>query len=430
MARPSTKRQAPKPPPNEEEVDHHQQQEEVVHKEIVRSVSTPALPGVIPEPPPMPTKPLHSNLATASTVPMRNTTTKQLVQPRPASFSDHHNGSYIESSFSAGQPIRTVEVSYTPLLSSSQDEVRKWTEKKGNVYNPRSSQVADEIIGSSKKVQQNFFTAAANLGEFVYYLFKESKTINWILYGPNLLLLLTHPKFIYFMTLFFFLSFFLVINKAEQLSFETPDPSSKLKKLSEKKFSFKKLFNKKSDQEDGSSCSSSFLDKEHEREILEREKHGRSMRIARPEIIHPVDFTNAKVEIIKITPPKSNNANAVATTTTVNNSSNGLESSDTSTTSSEEIAVNSSHIKAENVSTFTQLIKSLFYSKSTNIHWDYKGERSLYRLITENTTWHINIRKLTFLLSILWLEHNQKILNSKTSICLNERPLNRWIQMM
>ena len=41
-----------------------------------------------------------------------------------------------------------------------------------------------------------------------------------------------------------------------------------------------------------------FLDKDHEREILERQQ---KMKL-RPEIIHPLDLVNGGVEVIKITP--------------------------------------------------------------------------------------------------------------------------------
>jgi hypothetical protein len=41
-----------------------------------------------------------------------------------------------------------------------------------------------------------------------------------------------------------------------------------------------------------------FIDKEHEREILERQGKGRP----RPEIIHPLDLQNGGVEVVKITP--------------------------------------------------------------------------------------------------------------------------------
>ena len=46
-----------------------------------------------------------------------------------------------------------------------------------------------------------------------------------------------------------------------------------------------------------------FLDKEHEREIVEREKIK-----SRPEIIHPLDLQSGGVEVVKITPKSQSQA--------------------------------------------------------------------------------------------------------------------------
>jgi hypothetical protein len=81
------------------------------------------------------------------------------------------------------------------------------------------------------------------------------------------------------------------------------------------KFSLRKLFKSQqqfsgsrsdSPADSGNSTSSAlqllapnkFIDKEHEREILERQGKGRP----RPEIIHPLDLQNGGVEVVKITP--------------------------------------------------------------------------------------------------------------------------------
>ena len=45
------------------------------------------------------------------------------------------------------------------------------------------------------------------------------------------------------------------------------------------------------------------MDKEHEREILERERSK-----LRPEIIHPLDLQSGGVEVVKITPKSSQNS--------------------------------------------------------------------------------------------------------------------------
>ena len=48
-------------------------------------------------------------------------------------------------------------------------------------------------------------------------------------------------------------------------------------------------------------CSRRFMDEEHEREIVEREKRSR-MRGARPDIVHPIDLNTAAVEVVTIRP--------------------------------------------------------------------------------------------------------------------------------
>merc|ERR1711879_538088 len=67
------------------------------------------------------------------------------------------------------------------------------------------------------------------------------------------------------------------------------------------KFSLKKLFKIQPDGEsveDGDNKLT--MDKEHEREIVER----KGVK-ARPEIIHPLDLMNSGVEVVKITPKNS-----------------------------------------------------------------------------------------------------------------------------
>ena len=71
------------------------------------------------------------------------------------------------------------------------------------------------------------------------------------------------------------------------------------------KFSLKKLFKLQgladiSNAEDDLTAEpeNKFIDKEHEREILERQQKAK----VRPEIIHPLDLLNGGVEVVKITP--------------------------------------------------------------------------------------------------------------------------------
>ena len=48
-------------------------------------------------------------------------------------------------------------------------------------------------------------------------------------------------------------------------------------------------------------CSRRFMDEEHEREIVEREKRSR-MKASRPDIVHPIDLNTAAVEVVTIRP--------------------------------------------------------------------------------------------------------------------------------
>ena len=50
-----------------------------------------------------------------------------------------------------------------------------------------------------------------------------------------------------------------------------------------------------------STLSRRFMDEEHEREIVEREKRSR-MKSARPDIVHPIDLNTAAVEVVTIRP--------------------------------------------------------------------------------------------------------------------------------
>nr|XP_040564643.1 uncharacterized protein LOC121114675 [Lepeophtheirus salmonis] len=292
--RTSTKRKAPLAPSTEEiPIDIGEKSGES-EKEAVEEDSKPIggvkpvvhlLPGVVPKPPPLPPVNLFKNISLAIT--KSNTMTSaiskrvNIIEAINKECRNSPDSNYIESSFTAGKPIKMVPPPEPiAFLVKDEDEVRKWKEKK-QPY-PPSPEISGEILGSSKKSQQNFLSAAANM----------------------------------------------VINKAEQQLGAAIDESVKLKKFSEKKFSFKKFFHgssaslkKFNGDSDSSSTSSSSekscLDKEHEREILERENKlqgkggvgGGILRKIRPEIIHPCTFSidddaapATKIEVVKIIP--------------------------------------------------------------------------------------------------------------------------------
>ena len=171
---------------------------------------------------------------------------------------------YLESSFT-GQPIAMLPpgvispptkkplVPYptTPVID---DVPRKWTEKKKkwrSKSTPRSSEI-DELMGSSKTKAPNrlaIFTGGSP--------------------GPA----------------------------RRQSRVEIYESEKRIQKKG--KFSLKNLF-KPQNEALNETLPNKFIDKEHEREILERQR-GKS----RPEIIHPLDLQNGGVEVVKITPKNS-----------------------------------------------------------------------------------------------------------------------------
>jgi len=294
VARPSTKRQAPKPPesstdeleetdsppllefyesPNETNDDPSNEKAEEIYDE----------PEVCPEPKLPPAirnssmKSDHCNKNKDSkprtvqfspetvtvTVPSANAVPKMISYNR---WMGKSQNPYLESSFT-GQPItmyppgaispsmKKPVVAYAPAPIVD-DGPRKWTEKKNkwrSKSTPRSTEI-DEIIGSSKTKTPN------RLGIF----------------APS------SPQPI-----------------KRQSRVEIYESEKKLQKKG--KFSLKKLFKLQGvpdAMEDN--ADNKFIDKEHEREILERQK----VKV-RPEIIHPLDLLNGGVEVVKITPKNS-----------------------------------------------------------------------------------------------------------------------------
>ena len=186
----------------------------------------------------------------------------------------YHNH-YLESSFT-GQPITMYppgvigqQIKQKPGLGVYAPPVvdegpRKWTEKKGkwrSKSTPRSSEI-DEIIGSSKTKAQNRLA----------------------IFTPS------SPQ---------------PIKRQSRVEiYESEKRGSVQQQQQQKKgkFSLKKLFKIQGlpdTFDDNNGGDNKFIDKEHEREILERKVK------VRPEIIHPLDLLNSGVEVVKITPKNS-----------------------------------------------------------------------------------------------------------------------------
>ena len=301
VARPSSKRQAPRPPNDSEEMDElfdvNETEEKSNEKNSVNGATT--LDEVTPneveslaEP-----KPALRNSSMKSEHSVKNKDSKaRTVQFSPETVTvtlpstpstgpgsgggpggqkvmSYNNwmvkyqNHYLESSFT-GQPITMYPPGVMgpqmkkPGLGYSQppivdDGPRKWTEKKNkwrSKSTPRSSEI-DEIIGSSKTKAQNKLA-----------IFMPSSSP-----GP--------------------------IRRQSRVEIYESEKKNLVQKKSGK-FSLRKLFKIQGlpdSLDDGGDVK--FLDRDHEREILERQQ-----KKLRPEIIHPLDLLNSGVEVIKITP--------------------------------------------------------------------------------------------------------------------------------
>ena len=349
IARPSTKRQAPKPPPTvvtEISLDEPDSApvtpvataavaaESVTAEEVVLDEAPtkdlPPEPLPIPTPPPPPPGPLlpksvlssttnggrHSSMKSADSSSPKNREVKNRVQFSPETTTvtlpptEDRNllpisynrwisrgpADVIESSFT-GQPInvtrppplvpvvqssshpkRPVPVTYAPMPQVD-DEVRRWTEKKQKQRSkslPRGSEI-DEMMGSSKQTKSGsklfppisvptVATASNVRRQSRVELYEaERKQIQQQLQQQ-------HRKGKFSLKKFFKLN--LVSNPYGIQFAPTTNESPK-----------------------SPNTSQPFMDKEHEREILEREKNR-----LRPEIIHPIDLQSAGVEVVCITP--------------------------------------------------------------------------------------------------------------------------------
>merc|ERR1719507_2626426 len=312
-ARPAAKRQAPKPPEEDEDLDEEfldeeeeaEEEEALVEEKETRAtdVGLNEAPAEGEEDKPAETgeevkecveprlAPAIRNSSMKSADSCKNkdskprsvqfspetvTVTVPSVQPSPKVISYnrwmHHRpqNPYLESSFT-GQPIAMFPpgvISHPgpgtgkkqtplPLYAPAQiidDEPRKWTEKKNkwrSKSTPRSSEI-DEIMGSSKT------KSSSRMGIF----------------SPS------SPQPI-----------------KRQSRVEIYESERKGMQQKKGKFSLKKLFRGSLPEGLEEVADNKFIDKEHEREILERQK----VKV-RPEIIHPLDLLNGGVEVVKIIP--------------------------------------------------------------------------------------------------------------------------------
>jgi hypothetical protein len=306
VLRPSTKRPAPKPPTPTQEAS--KEAPEVKEDNSVKEEAVEAKPPAIKSA--LATR--HSSVKSDSSPTNRDNVVKSvqfspetMTMTVPASEPDlqpisynrwisrdpHGSPAIMESSFT-GQPIavqpprpQVNHLNKKPVLNQpqSEDEIRKWTEKSKKSRSkslPRGGSEIDEIMGSSKtKARSRLFTA--------------------LVAAPQPLpATATTPVH-------------------RQSRVELYENDRKMTKRQNKFASIKKLFKLGSNPNLSGSDSSSahqrrnstssttsdanrFLDKEHEREIVDRELHR-----LRPDIIHPIDLQSGGVEVVKITPKSS-----------------------------------------------------------------------------------------------------------------------------
>jgi hypothetical protein len=302
VARPSAKRQAPRPPEGEEEEEEEGEGDEVETSSADATLNeTPAGEGEDEKAAEEVKETAEPKLAPAirnSSMKSADSSKNKDAKPRSVQFNPEtvtvtvpsvprdpkvisYNrwmgarppNPYLESSFT-GQPIamfppgvlshpgpqgkKTPLPIYTPAAIID-DEPRKWTEKKNkwrSKSTPRSSEI-DEIMGSSKT------KSTTRLGIF----------------SPS------SPQ---------------PIKRQSRVEIYESERSGRLQQQQQQKkgkFSLKKLFRSSLPEGLEETADNKFIDKEHEREILERQK----VKV-RPEIIHPLDLLNSGVEVVKIVP--------------------------------------------------------------------------------------------------------------------------------
>ena len=180
------------------------------------------------------------------------------------------------------------------MMQIVDDEVRKWTEKKKRSKSaPRGSEL-DELMGSSKTKPRSKFAAvtATVLPALASAASGERRSVS----PPPIR---RHSRVE------------LYENDRKRLKErERPTLSGSIAKMinrfSSTQFVSRNIAGSTSALDTAVSSSGEmrgtrFMDEEHEREIVEREKRSR-MRGARPDIVHPIDLNTAAVEVVTIRP--------------------------------------------------------------------------------------------------------------------------------
>ena len=351
VLRPSTKRQAPRPPPSPTNfsniLDTSSSDPEKVEeaeplpktKEVV--TSTPTAPKAIPEPPPPPPEPLTPIVINTTPKPSIKSSIKRESSPslnknrespivksvqfspetvtmtlpvpepdlQPISYNrwisrdPHGSPAIVESSFT-GQPIavqtprpHVSHLNKKPVIqacnNSDPDEIRKWTEKKKGSRSkslPRGGSEIDEILGSSKtkppsRLFPGLVTSQPVSATATKPVHRQSRVE---LYENDRKRMRQNSKFSSIKKLFKLGSNPNLSMAESNAAVATASQASAVTANRRNSISSNEV---------------KFMDKEHEREILERERSK-----LRPEIIHPLDLQSGGVEVVKITPKSQTQA--------------------------------------------------------------------------------------------------------------------------
>ena len=229
------------------------------------------------------------------------TVTVPANEPRPPKMISYnrwiHKNPYLESSFT-GQPISMLPPGAVPPAVAKQqkmvpyptapvvdDTPRKWTEKKKkwrSKSTPRVSEI-DELMGSSKTKAPSKLAIFTSPSSPEPPIRRQSRVE---IYESEKQKVSTKKGKFSLKNLFFSPGANGVSNNGSNGDGNTPNNNSAMGGGANGQGQYNN--------------ENKFLDKEHEREILERHKVK-----TRPEIIHPLDLINGGVEVVKITPKNS-----------------------------------------------------------------------------------------------------------------------------
>jgi hypothetical protein len=229
------------------------------------------------------------------------TVTVPANEPRPPKMISYNRwiakNPYLESSFT-GQPISMLPPGAVPPAVAKQqkmvpyptapvvdDTPRKWTEKKKkwrSKSTPRVSEI-DELMGSSKTKAPSKLAIFTSPSSPEPPIRRQSRVE---IYESEKQKVSTKKGKFSLKNLFFPPGANVVSNNGPNGDGNTPNNNSAMGGGANGQGQYNN--------------ENKFLDKEHEREILERHKVK-----TRPEIIHPLDLINGGVEVVKITPKNS-----------------------------------------------------------------------------------------------------------------------------